>query len=429
MSQLRQRAESLLKRGTVVPDELSQYDEQHLYQELCTHHIELELQNDELCRTHKALQESRDRYADLYNSAPVGYVTLDKEGNIVEANARFANILNMATVELIERSLAEFIVDKDQDSFYLLQRRLSTTKDNQSCELRLRDAMGGQHWVRIDCNAMTEDGYIVQIRTSISDISSLKQTEKLLQQSRHALEKRILERTLELEQVRTKAEQACQSRSDSLTFLTRELRQPMNAIIESAHLLKTLTVSAQGEMAAAIATKGQHILSMIDDFLELSSLDSRIYQQDIQTLELSHVIQTCLSGFIPVAELKQIQIHDEITPLGSHFIKADSKSLTQVLNSLISNAVSYTQQGGIITLSCRNLQGIRIRLCVTDNGPGIAEAELENIFMPFNRLNKDSTGVGLTIARKLIEMTGGTMGVESTLGKGSTFWIELDNAV
>jgi len=435
LKELRQLAEEKLKHShkPVVAEELSEYDSQRLYHELRTHQIELELQNDELRRTQQALLESRDRYASLYHSAPIGYVTLSKEGNVVDTNNKFAQILGLAAAEIIHKSFSKFVDTEDQDSLYLLLRRLITTNKNQSCELRLRDHAGEQHWVRIDCNATMKNDDVTQVRASISDISSLKQTEQLLKQSQGTLENRIVERTEELEKAKAIAEQTCQSKSDFLSYMSHELGTPMNSIIGFAQILEMKSENELKELATHILSSGQHMLSLVNDLLDLSRIESGKYNLDITSVDLPTIIRECLSIIEPLAEQNQIVINDHISSLGAHSIRADHRSLLQALINLMSNAVKYTAAGGKITLLCRNISGIRIRLCIEDTGLGIADDELENIFEPFYRLDDnistEGTGIGLAITRRLVEMMGGAIGVESTPGKGSIFWIEMDNAM
>ena len=433
LKELRQLAEEKLKQGhkPAVTKDLSEHDNPRLYHELRTHQIELELQNDELRRTQQALLESRDRYANLYHSAPVGYVTLSKDGSIIDANIKFSQMLDLAIAELIHKPFSNFVETEDQDSLYLLQRRLITANKNQSCELRLRDHAGEQHWVRIDCNATINNGDVTQVRASITDISSLKHTELLLKQSQSTLENRIAERTEDLEKAKVIAEQACQSKSDFLSYMSHELRTSMNSILGFAQLLEMKSENELKELATHIVSSGQYMLSLINDLLDLSMIESGKYNLDITSVDLPSVINDCLDVIESIAEQNQIEIMDYISSLGALRINADYRSLVQALINLMSNAVKYTPAGGKITLSCRNISGIRIRLCIEDNGPGIAEEDLENIFLPFYRLDNnistEGTGIGLAITRKLVELMGCTIGVESTPGKGSNFWIEMDN--
>lgn len=138
---LRRRAEAIARaqgvRSREEIESLSVGETRRIIHELCVHHIELELQNEELHRTQDDLEAARDRYFDLYDLAPLGYFTLDERGVIVEANLTFANLLGVARSELVDRPISRSILAEDQDIFYLMRRHLKKTGEVQSRDLRM----------------------------------------------------------------------------------------------------------------------------------------------------------------------------------------------------------------------------------------------------------------------------------------------------
>ena len=134
-------------------EEIAAGDIQDLIHELQVHQVELEMQNEELRQAQQALERSRDRYSDLYEFAPVGYLTLDRKGTVLEANLTLATLLGVERVALIEGPLSRFIVSEDQDVYYHHRRRLFETQQPQSCELRMVRGDGSRFWVQIEAQA------------------------------------------------------------------------------------------------------------------------------------------------------------------------------------------------------------------------------------------------------------------------------------
>ena len=181
---LRERAEETLRaRSPDLPaalDELSSEDVQRLFHELQVHQIELEMQNEGLRQAQQELEASRDRYADLYNFSPVGYLTLCEQGLIREANLTITNLLGVTRGDLIKQPLSRFIVSEDQDIYYFHHKQLVETREPQVCELRMVKKDGSQFWAQIEAVAAQagSEGQLVY-RTTVSDASERKQAEAL----------------------------------------------------------------------------------------------------------------------------------------------------------------------------------------------------------------------------------------------------------
>ncbi|EGV17194.1 putative bifunctional diguanylate cyclase/phosphodiesterase [Thiocapsa marina] len=188
-ARLRRRAEERLSASDgQAPGALAPVEAERLIQELRVHQIELELQNDELLRTQEALEISRSRYFDLYDLAPIGYITLTDTGTIQEANLAAATLLETPRVNLAGRPLTRFILPKDQDILYRCRHRLTTTREPQTCELRLQRAQGPPCWVRLDvCLEPHRTGHQGHWRATLSDITATKEGEQSLRDTRARL--------------------------------------------------------------------------------------------------------------------------------------------------------------------------------------------------------------------------------------------------
>ncbi|MCF7991859.1 MAG: EAL domain-containing protein [Thiohalocapsa sp.] len=190
-ARLRRQAEERLRTsGAPAPRTLSPEQAEGLIHELRVHQVELELQNEELLRTQEALENARSRYFDLYDLAPVGYLTLTAEGMIREANLAAASLLETPRVGLIGCPLTRFILPEDQDILYRCRHRLRSTREPETCELRLRTAQAAPRWVRLDnCLEPHQPGNPGHWRTTLSDITATKENEQRLLDAQVRLER------------------------------------------------------------------------------------------------------------------------------------------------------------------------------------------------------------------------------------------------
>jgi len=200
-SDLRRRAESILKESADVLEEVDLSSEKMrlLVHELRVHQIELEMQNAELRQAQQALEESRDRYLDLYDYAPVGYFTLDENALILEANLSGAGLLGMDRGSLIGKPLTSFVHKETQDTFYFHRNQVLQTGARHVCEIKLVKPDGGWFHAQLESVGIADsDSEFSRFRTVISDIGDRKLAEELLQRAHDELENRVEERTSEL---------------------------------------------------------------------------------------------------------------------------------------------------------------------------------------------------------------------------------------
>jgi CheY-like chemotaxis protein/anti-sigma regulatory factor (Ser/Thr protein kinase) len=214
--------------------------------------------------------------------------------------------------------------------------------------------------------------------------------------------------------------------------MSHELRTPLNAILGFGQLLKftqkeSLSTS-QMTRVDRIMKAGKHLLELIDEVLELSRIESGSMTVSLENINLTDNMNSVLILIQPVAEKFEVAIENN---LGSNlWVQADSTRLKQVLLNLLSNAVKYNRSGGKVTLDFENTSDNKGRICVTDTGKGISEEKQKSLFQPFNRLGAESTdiestGIGLTITKHLVELMKGSLTLENTPGQGSCFIVEL----
>ncbi len=191
MAELRKRAEERLQRlGETPLEELSAEEARRLLHELQTHQIELEMQNEELRTAQIRLEDSRSRYSDLYDFAPLGYFTLDPNGMIVEANLTGSALLGEARKYVINKRFSQFIPREYQDAFYLHRRKAVDTKTLERCEIKLRRKDGPEFFAQLESIALeNREGNVTQLRISVSDVTERKASEKALREQQHLIER------------------------------------------------------------------------------------------------------------------------------------------------------------------------------------------------------------------------------------------------
>ena len=214
--------------------------------------------------------------------------------------------------------------------------------------------------------------------------------------------------------------------------MSHELRTPMNAILGFAQLLGLDTqqqlTPTQKTSVDQILSGGKYLLQLIDRVLDLAKIESGMIDLSIKNIRLDNLCQQCLSMVSRQAEKNNLRV--VVNLYGSPCVRADYVRLKQVLLNLLSNAIKYNRVGGTITFATQDVQDNWTRVSITDTGKGISEDLQPGLFEPFNRLGYEKggiegTGVGLAIAKQLVEAMGGHLGFESEVGKGSTFWVEM----
>lgn len=238
---------------------------------------------------------------------------------------------------------------------------------------------------------------------------------------------------LKLNQAMAMAEKANLAKSDFLSSMSHELRTPLSAILGFAQLIESGTpppTATQKRSVDQILQAGWYLLELINEILDLALIESGKLSLSLEPMGLAEVMLECAAMIEPQAHKRGVSV--TFPPFGTrHFVKADRTRVKQVLINLLSNAIKYNRLGGSVQVTCVERVPGRIRIGIEDTGEGLSPEKIAQLFQPFNRLGQESnaeegTGIGLVMTKRLIELMGGEIGLESTVGKGSVFWVEMD---
>lgn len=354
-----------------------------------------------------------DLFQKVFDASQQGLGITDKYGHLIYSNAAHDRIHGYEPGELEGEHIIRFFSEENQN--WVLQKVEESVKQGKGWSGLIPVVRKNGHEVMTSANinlVKTPGGEVEYIFNIMSDYTA--------EQARQN----------ELLAAKEEAERASQAKSEFLSGMSHELRTPMNAVLGFAQLMKYDEALSPDhrDSVEEIIDAGNHLLELINDVLDLSKVESGNIEMDSQPVELQRLLHQALELVRPLASQKDISIS---SPENLDYrVQADFRRLKQVLLNLLSNAVKYNQPGGWVELKVEPTSVNRLRIVVTDNGLGISEDKLSQLFQPFNRLGREKsgiegTGVGLSLTKKLVESMGGEIGVSSKSGRGSRFWIEL----
>ena len=356
----------------------------------------------------------------LFESNIDAIMTTDPSGIITDVNKQMEVLTGCTRDELIGAPFKNYFTDPDraETSIKLVLSEKKVT--NYELTVRARD---GKETV-VSYNATTfydRDRRLQGVFAAARDVTERKRFEQALQES-----------NVELESAKSAAEKANLAKSDFLSSMSHELRSPLNAILGFAQLMESASPSPTASQAASIAQilqAGWHLLKLINEILDLAVIESGKVSLSLEPVSLAEVMSECQAMMEPEAQQRGIRMtfprFDD-----SVFVWADRTRLKQIVINLLSNAIKYNKEQGTVVVDCTVISPERTRISVKDTGAGLTPEKLAQLFQPFNRLGQEAsgvagTGIGLVVTKQLAELMEGVLGVESTVGMGSEFWVEL----
>ena len=358
----------------------------------------------------------------LIESSIDALMTTDPRGIITDVNQQMEALTGCTRDELIGAPFKNYFTDPDRAEDGI--RRVLTGNKVTDYELTAR-ARDGKETV-VSYNATTfhdRDRKLQGVFAAARDVTERKRFERALQGN-----------NVELERATAAAEKANLAKSDFLSSMSHELRSPLNAILGFAQLMNSDSPPPTESQTASIGQilhAGWYLLDLINEILDLAQIESGKLSLSKEPTSLVEVMLECQAMIEPQAQKRGVRMTFPSFAVPC-FVDADRTRLKQILINLLSNAIKYNRPNGTVIVDC-DVTLLTVRVGVRDTGAGLDPGALRQLFQPFNRLGKEQsgeegTGIGLVMSKRLVELMGGTIGVESAVGVGTLFWFELNSA-
>jgi PAS domain S-box-containing protein len=376
----------------------------------------------------QALMDQRLRDQQFYTRSLIEsnidpLITTDTRGIISDVNSQMEKLTGRTRDELIGAPFKNYFTDpaRAEEAISRVLRESKVT----NYELTAL-ALDGRETV-VSYNATTfhdRDRKLQGVFAAARDVTERKQAEDALHETNTALET-----------ARAAAEKANRAKSEFLSSMSHELRTPLNAVLGFAQLMASEVPAPaphQQRSIDQILKGGWYLLRLINEILDLAMIESGKVTMSQEAMSLTDVLQDCKGMIEPQAEKRGISLtfpkQDNL-----FFVHADRTRVKQVMINLLSNAIKYNTAGGSVIVQCMVSGKDRVRISVKDTGAGLGPEQLAQLFQPFNRIGQEhsveeGTGIGLVVTKQLVELMGGAIGVESGVGIGTVFWVELDAA-
>ena len=383
-------------------------------------------------------------YQELFEALPGLYLVLDPELRIVAVSDAYLEATMTRREEIVGRELFAVFPDNPDDphatgagnlraSLERVRRtREPDTMAVQQYDIRRPESEGGEfemrHWSPVNSPVLDERRRLLFIVHRVEDVTEIAR----LAERQSVQEAEIVRRSLELQEANAKLRTADSAKNEFLSRMSHELRSPLTAIMGFGQLLSFAGLDEKSEERVSMILKASdHLLAIVNEVLDLSRVQEGTVSISPETVALQPLLDDAIGLMRPLAEsLGVVMRPPELAP-GAGYVFADNQRLKQVVINLLSNAIKYNRPAGEIRVSVEEAPDERVRIAVTDTGRGLTSESIDKLFVPFERLDAaavgiEGTGLGLALSRTLVEAMGGSIAVESVLGSGTTFTVEVD---
>jgi len=394
-------------------------------------------------RVEEALRESEGKYRALVENATDFIYMIDKDNRVLSLNESAANLFGKAPGELIGKTLFDLFPEEIAAHFSKNLKWVSETGRTKTTETKMI-AAGREMWISASLSPVKDHkDKVISVMGVTRDITERKRMDDELQQKNEQLDaqneelqsqaEELMAQQQELLEKTREVEEANQLKSEFLANMSHELRTPLNVIIGFSELLADEVPGKinkeQRQCLSDILGSSQHLLNLISDVLDLSKIESDKMKLSLTNIALTEVVESLARTMMPILAPRKQSLDIEIEE-GLPLVHADKAKVSEVFLNLLGNSAKFTPDGGKLKIEAVR-EGDWCRVSMIDDGIGIKTEDQEKIFEPFYQLDnpqtqkKEGTGLGLRIAKQIIEKHGGQIWVESEYGKGSRFTFTL----
>jgi len=358
-----------------------------------------------------ALRNAEQKYRAIFENSIEGIFQTTPDGKFLSVNPALARMLGYKSPEELVTSVSDiaqtlYVEPKNREEF---KRRVERDGFVELFECEVYRTDRSKICICENARVVRDAaGAILYYEGTIADITHRKRVEEV--------------------------ERANKAKNEFLSRVSHELRTPLNAILGFGQLLERQNpTEAQRTRLRYIVEAGNHLLKLINEVLDISRIESGRMQLSLEAVGVATALNEGLELMRPLAAKREIQLPAAVSIDESLFVLADQQRFKQVLLNVLNNAVKYTPVAGRVSVSCQKYGHDKVRILVRDTGPGIPEEKLNLLFLPFERLgaegsNVEGTGLGLAVSQRLMQVMGGSIGVQSKVGQGSIFWLEFPRA-
>jgi PAS domain S-box-containing protein len=383
----------------------------------------------ERIRAYEALRKSEERYRTTLESILEGCQLLDFSFRYLYLNDTAAVHNRRPNSELLGRTMLECWPGMEATSVFKMLKRCMDQRVGEHAEVDFVFPDGGTGWFDVRAQPVPEGLFVLSI-----DISDRKRAELALRDLNENLEHKVAERTRDLKAATERAESADRLKSAFLATMSHELRTPLNSILGfTGMLLQGLPGPLNPEQLkqlGMVQSSARHLLDLINDVLDVSKIEAGQLELRLAPYDMRASIEKVVVSMTPLAERKGLALIAKVAP-GVELMYGDCRRVEQIMLNLVNNAIKFTDHGSVTLCADLVANETSVRIRIVDTGIGIKPRDLAALFQPFSQLDiglerqHEGTGLGLAICKRLSELLGGSIRVESQWGEGSTFEVVL----